>query len=157
MSFRVATLKSGHNPPTREFPVAAAEAWTDGALLLQDAAGAWAECGADPAVIGAVAQGPYGGTVSLQDHTGGLGVPPGRAVGTLVRDETEFSAMVIGGVGLVAIGTAYGVAVDADGLWKVDPAELVATRLTVVRLLDLGPGTPNRVVVKFLAANCQLI
>jgi hypothetical protein len=50
----------------------------------------------------------------------------------------------------------YGVVLDADGQWKVDFAEVVNTRLKLVKKLTDAPENRNEVEVVFLAANVQI-
>ncbi len=156
MSFKVARLEAGHTPRTRELVVATvpAQAFTKGALLLADAANNWAECGADPAVIGAVALSDYLADTSGFSHTARTEFPTGSMQGALVRDGVRFiGEKVIGGADPV-VGSEYGVILDVDGRWKIDTAEAVATRVHVHRLVD-DPIDQNKWEVTFLAANCQ--
>lgn len=159
MSFRQATLNSGHSPVTLCLPVATDEVWPKGALLLVDADGKLAECGADPTAVAGVALHAYGGTASIYDHTHGeLGVPPGYALVMLARDDAEFTCKVIGTIGNLDVLDEHGVAVDTDGDWKLDIAEVTTKVVKVIRLLDGVAGyTPDRVVVRFLAAAVQAI
>lgn len=157
MSFRQATLNSGHTPVVREYPVKAAEAWPDGALLMLDTDGLLVECGADPTAVAGVALGAYGGTATVYDRTGALGTPPGTALVMLARDNAEFTCEVKGTITDLDILDEHGVIVDTDGDWKLDIAETTTKVVKVVRLLDTGIGTPTRVVVRFLAAAVQAI
>jgi hypothetical protein len=156
MSFIVARLKSGHTPETRELNVAAGAAFSQGALLLKDANGDWAECGADPASIAAVALSDYGADTGGYGSHGTKEFPPGRMQATLVADEQPFHAEYVGTLP-AADGGSYGVVRDADGRWKVDFAETVNTRVKLVNRYTNSPENRNRVEVKFLAANVQVV
>lgn len=153
MSFRQARLDAGHTPKVLEKVVAPMAAFTKGALLL-DVAGVWTECGADPAVIGAVAQSDYLADVTGFSHTARTEFPPGSMQGMLVRDGVRFLAeKVLVGIDPV-VGSEYGVILDTDGRWKIDTGEAVATRVHVHRAVD-DPIVQNVWEVSFLAANCQ--
>jgi hypothetical protein len=137
-----------------ERPGAAGLSVKQGALLVVDANGAYAEAGADPVSIAAVAAHDYG-TAGFGNPFGKAEFPPGKMSGVTIKDRT-FHARYVGTLP-AADGGAYGVVKDADGLWKVDFAETVATRLRLVNRLTTSPENRNRVVVKFLDANVQTI
>lgn len=155
MSFILARLKAGHTPRVREKPLAAAAAGFRGALMLRDANGAWAECGADPAAIGGVAEADFGPTTAIGAHFGTKEFPPGFMVCTLVQDEVAFRARYVGTLP-AADGGSYGVVRDTDGLWKVDFTETVATRLKLVNRFTNSPENLPEVEVVFLAASVQV-
>lgn len=154
MSFIPARLRAGMTPKTKERPLAAGASGKKGALLLVDANGAYATCGADPAAIAAVAASDYGANA-----TGfGLGThefPPGFMQGYSVQDNQPFHAQYVGALP-AADGGSYGVVLDADGQWKVDFGEAVNTRVKLVKKLTDSPENRNRVEVVFLAANVQI-
>lgn len=156
MSFQMAKLKGRSTPPTLEKPVAAGAAFEDGALLLADANNEWAECGADPASIGAVALSAYGADSSGFNRLGTKEFPPGYMQGMLVQDEVVFSAEYVGALP-AADGGSYGLVRDTDGRWKVDFGEAVNTRVKLVGRLTDSPENRNRVLIVFLAANVQLL
>lgn len=156
MSFKLARLKAGMVPRHRELPLAAGQAFLAGALLLRDANGAFAECGADPAVIAAVAESGAGPDTSGFNPLAVKGFPPGYMQGIAVQDEVIFRARYVGALP-AADGGSYGVVKDADGLWKVDFNEVVNTRLKLLGRLTNSPENVAEVLVAFLAANVQVI
>jgi hypothetical protein len=159
MSFRQARLKSGHTPPTRELPVAAGAAFRQGALLVRDANGAWAECGADPAAVGAIALSDYGAAdaTAIGVGHGRHEFPPGHMQGMKVQDEQEFHAEYVGTLP-AADGGTYGVTRGGDSKWRVDFAkDGAAARVKLVKRLTEAPINRNRVVVSFLPANVQIV
>lgn len=154
MSFIAARLRAGHTPRIKERPLAAGAAGKKGALLLVDANGAYATCGADPAAIAAVAQSDYGPNATgfgLASHE----FPPGYMQAVSVQDNQPFHAEYVGALP-AANGGSYGVILDADGRWKVDFAEVVNTRVKLVGRLTDSPENRNRVEVVVLAANVQI-
>lgn len=158
MSFTLARLKGRSVPPVRELDVASGAAFEKGALLVQDANGDWAECGVDPATVGAVAESGYGANTSGFGSIGGRKeFPPNRMLGTLVQGETRFRAEFVGTLP-AAVGGSYGVIRDTDNRWKVDFAETVNTRVKYLRQIpEELPGTPTEVEVVFLSANVQIL
>jgi len=155
MSFIAARLKSGHVPPNRELPVAAGEAFEQGALLLVNASGEYEECAADPAAIAAVSESAFGADTSGFNRLGVREFPPGMMQGTKVQGQ-QFHAEYVGTLP-AAIGGSYGVVRDTDGRWKVDFDETVETRVKLVGFWTDAPINKNRVFVEFLAANVQVI
>jgi hypothetical protein len=157
MSFRQARLVAGKTPPVRELAAAAGMvALTKGALVLRNAANEWAECGADPALIGGVALHAFGVEAAGFGGHGREEFPPGRISAMLVQDDVEFVAMFVGAVG--NIGTNYGVTRGADFIWRIDFAKVGAqARFTYVRRLMNGTTPSNLVVVKAIPANVQIV
>jgi hypothetical protein len=155
MSFHPSRLRAGLTPRVKERPLAAGAAGKRGALLLVDANGAYATCGADPAAIAAVALSDYGPDTSGFNHLGASGFPPGYMQAASVQDNQPFKAQYVGALP-AAEGGSYGVVLDADGQWKVDFAEVVNTRLKLVKKLTDAPENRNEVEVVFLAANVQI-
>lgn len=157
MSFIVARLHGTKVPPVKELPVAAGAAFETGALLIRDANGAWAECGADPAVVGAVAESGFGADTSGFAHLGRKEFPTGFMQATKVQGEQHFHAEYVGTLPAAA-GGAYGVVRDTDSRWKVDFAD---TTNQVVRLVNIewtqAPLNKNRVEVVFLPGVVQII
>lgn len=157
MSFITARLHGTKVPPVRELVVASGQAFSKGALLIRDANGAWAECGADPAVVGAVAESDFGVDASGFSRLGRSEFPPGFMQATKVQGEQSFHAEYVG-VLPAAAGGSYGVVRDTDGRWKVDFADVVNQ---VVRLVNLewtqDPINKNRVEVVFLPGVVQVI
>lgn len=155
MSFRAARLRAGSVPHIREKVVATGAAFEEGALLLVDANGLYAECGADPAAIAAVAESAFGADTSGFVRTGKKEFPPGYMQASLVANEQPFHAEYVGTLP-AANGGSYGVVRDTDGKWKVDFADVTATRVKLVNRLTDSPENRNRVEVVFLAANVQI-
>ena len=148
--------EGGNVPRTVERPLAAGYASGQGALLLVDGSGNFAECGANPALIAAVANGPGGVDTSGFNILGHKEFPPGFMQGIAVQNNTRFLAPFIGTVGTV--GLTYGVTKDSDGFWKVDFTKNAANQR--VTLLGSETGLPENqpyVLVEFLAANVQVI
>lgn len=157
MSFKLAHLKGARIPPTLTKDGAAGADWLAGALLVMDANGDWAECGADPASIAAVALGDYGADTSGFVRTGRKEFPPGQAQAVAVANEVAFRAQYVGALP-AAVGGSYGVVLDADNKWKVDFGDAVNTRVKLISLRPTeAPINDNEVVVVFLAANVQIV
>lgn len=168
MTFIVAKPSGVAVPRIVERPVAAAQTWELGALLLVDSNGAYAECGAAPAVLFGPAESAYGIDVFGAGFNlyGREGFPPGRmqaskALETIYRAEYE-------GTLPAADGGTYNVIRSADTKWRVNFASSAAARVTLIgredtvaRSTDSNPGGAQLstgktfVLVKFLAANCQ--
>lgn len=156
MSFLLARLKAAHSPKARELPLASGSAFLRGAAMLKDANGAWAECGADPAVIGAVAESDCGPSTAVGAHFGTKEFPSGYMIGMLVQDEVAFRARYIGALP-AADGGTYGITKDTDGLWKVDFGKTGASaRVKLTGRLTDSPLNVPEVLVVFLAANVQI-
>lgn len=158
MSFRAARLRAGMTPVHRDLPYAAGYASTEGALLVQDSNGLYAECGANPAAIAAVAESAGGADTSGFVATGYKEFPPGELQGILVANEQPFHCEYMGTLP-AAVGGTYGVTKDTDGKWKVDftkSASNQRVKLTSLQWTE-APLNRNRVVVVFLAANVQII
>jgi len=139
-----------------ERDLAASQTFTVGALLLVDSNGAFAECGADPAAIAAVALAPAGSDTSGFNILGVKPFPPGKMQGKTIGDNCQFTAKYVGTLP-AADGGAYGVVKDSDGDWKVDFNETSATRLRLIGRRTTSPENIARVVVQFLDANVQTI
>lgn len=156
MSFIASRLRGmGGTPKVKERPLAAGASGLKGALLLVDANGAYATCGADPAAIAAVALSDYGVDSGGFIHTGKKEFPPGFMQAVSVQDNQPFHAEYVGALP-AADGGSYGVVLDADGRWKVDFTEVAATRVKLVGRLTNSPENRNRVEVVVLAANVQI-
>jgi hypothetical protein len=157
MSFFAARLQAmGGTPRTRELVVAAGQAFYRGALLVKDSNGAWAECGADPAAVAAVANSDFQADTTGFSHLGRSEFPPGYMQATKVSDEQPFLAKYVGSLP-AADGASYGVVRDTDGLWKVDFAEVTTL---VVKLVGRRTNSPENVAlveVVFLPAVVQIV
>ncbi len=157
MSFIASRLRNGMTPKIKEVPLAAGASGLRGALMLLDANFAAATCGADPALIGGIAQSDYGTDTAGFIHTGKKEFPPGYIQLVSVADNQPFHAKYVGTLPAAA-GGSYGVILDSDGLWKVDFAETVNTRLKLINIdWTASPFNRDRVEIVFLTANVQLI
>lgn len=156
MSFITARLRSQSTPKIREKAVAVGQVFSLGALLLVDSNGAYAECGADPAAIAAVAESDFGPDLSGFNRLNVSGFPPGYMQATSIESEQAFHAEYVGALP-AAPGGSYGVVRDTDGRWKVDFGETTATRLKYVKPWGEAPLNRNRVVVIFLPSVVQVL
>ncbi len=127
-----------HNIRQRRLDVATNAAWKSGALLFVNASDQWEECGADPAVIGGISLDEVGDGTGALVPIGRRENPPYTCGGLLVTAEELFSGPY---VGTPAIGT-YGVVKGADGIWRVDFAETVNTRVRVVDIKSTVEPAP---------------
>lgn len=155
MSFTVARLRGTKVTPVVELAVASSQAWEPGALLVKNGSGIWAECGADPTSVAAVALSGYGADSSGFTY-GRREFPPGMMQGAKVQDEISFLAKYVGTLP-AADGASYGVVRDTDGQWKVDFSD---TTNLVVRLVGRRTNSPENVAkveVVFLPAVVQII
>lgn len=142
-------------PRTIEKNLAAAQAFNAGALLLADGSDNFAECGADPASIAAVAVSGAGTDSSGFVRFGKKEFPPGKMQG-IALPGTIFTAKYTGALPGVN-GALFGVVRDTDVDWKVDFGETVNTRLKLLDRRTTSPENIARVVVSFLSANIQVI
>lgn len=157
MSFKLARSKAGHITRTIERPLAGGSLFVQGALLVLDANAAWAECGADPAAIGAVAQSGAGVDVTIGNRLGKTEFPPGYMQGIAVQDEVIFRAKYTGSLP-AADGGTYGVTRGGDLIWRVDFAKTGASaRVKLVNRLTNSPENVPEVLVAFLVANVQIV
>jgi hypothetical protein len=156
MSFQLAYPKGQSVPRIIEKAVAAGQSWNLGALLIADANDAWAECGADPASIGAVAIAPYGTDTSGFNILGRQEFPPGRVQAITLTAEIQLSCKYVGTLP-AANGGSYGVVRDTDGLWKLDFAETTAAQFKLVDRRTTSPENIARVIVVPLVAKIQLL
>lgn len=156
MSFRAKSFQRQSVPPTREKAIADGGAWQGGALLLENASGEWAECGANPAAIGAVAMHPVGAGSGPLYPVGTREFPPGFALGMLVASDVPFTCLYTGTLP-AATGGNYDV-VNSSGVWKVNFDSQAAARVKLVdKRWTESPLSQSRVVVTFLPANVQLV
>ena len=153
MGFNLAQTQDGAVPRHIERPVAAAQTYLRGALLLIDANGALAECGADPVAIAAVSESGEGSDTTGFNILGKKGWPPGRATAIGIKGQV-FDAPYVGTLP-AADGGSYGVVRDTDSEWKVDFTDTTATRVKLVGRRTTSPENIPRVLVKFLDANVQ--
>lgn len=156
MSFEPTRVAGEKVPEIDERDYAAGSTFNQGALLLVDANGLYAECGADPAAIAAVADCGVGTDTSGFIRTGKKEFPPGRVRGTMVKNGQKFKAKYVGALP-AADGGSYGVIKDADGFWKVDFNEVAATRVRLVGRLTDAPMNQPFVEVVFLPSAVQML
>jgi hypothetical protein len=155
MSFQLAEPAGQDAPRIYERDQAAGASWNMGALLLVDASGNFAECGADPAAIAAVACTGAGTDTSGFNVFAKKGFPPGKMQAIALRAGLKFAARYVGTLP-AADGGSYGVVRDADGLWKVDFSDTTATRVKLTGRRTASPENVPMVIVEFLIANIQV-
>lgn len=157
MSFIQATpTGTGAVEKVRSRPVVSGGVWTLGALLLLNANGEWAECGADPALVGGVSEHPVGPGSGSLAPIGRVEFPPNECIATLVSNGALFTCAYAGTLPTVVGGT-FGVTRGADGIWRVDFAKNAANQRVKLVSIDetASPLNRARVTVQFLAANVQ--
>lgn len=156
MSFQLAFPLAQSVGRSQDRPLAAAQAFNAGALILVDANGAVAECAADPAAIAGVAESGCGADTSGFNVLAKKEFPPGRMQFFTVKNR-QFSCKYIGGLP-AADGATYGVTKDADGDWKVDFTKNAANqRVKLIGRRTSSPENIARVIVEVLDANVQII
>lgn len=156
MSFKLARAKGQSIPRVREKSLASGSAFNLGTLLVVNGSNEYAECGADPDTIAAVAESGAGTDTSIGQRLGKTEFPPGKMQGTWVGDENEFRAKYVGALP-AADGGQYGVIKDSDGDWKVDFNETVNVALKLVDRLTDSPLNVPEVIVVFLPGVVQVI
>lgn len=155
MSFEPTRVAGEKVPEIDERDLAAGAAFNPGALLVVDANGDYAECGADPAAVAAVAANGAGADTTGFIRTGMKEFPPGRMVATLVKNNQKFRAKYVGTLP-AADGGSYGVVLDADGDWKVDFDEVTTLVVKLVGRLTDAPLNQPYVEVVFLPGVVQV-
>lgn len=135
--------------------LAAGASFPQGSLMLVNGSNEFAECGADPASIAAVSATACGTDSSGFNMLGKKEFPPGFMQG-IALEGRKFRAKYVGALP-AADGGSYGVIKDADGQWKVDFNDTVATRVKLVGRLTGSPENQAQVLVIFLAANIQTV
>jgi hypothetical protein len=157
MSFQLAHLKGARVPRVVEHSLAEGEEFEHGALLLVDANGQYAEAGANPAAVAAVALSGAGPDTSGVNPLGTKGFPPGYVQGVAISDETTFHAEYVGTLP-AAPGGSYGVVKDADGRWKVNFADTANAKVKLISTKwTEAPLNKPRVLVTFLPGTVQLV
>lgn len=124
-------------------PLAAAQTFKTGALVLRDGSANVAECGADPASIYGLSEGEAGKEIT-------------DILKIIVTRATEFTRWWMPtSVAPTSAnsGVSYGVTKDADGIWYVDFAKTAGSARVYVHQIDTDTG---RVEVSVLAANRQV-
>ena len=153
MSFVLAEPHGVAAPKIRQLPLAAASSFAQGALLVVNGDGAYAQCAADPASVAAVAATPAGTDATGFNMLGTKEFPPGYMQGILVGDDVPFRAKYTGTLP-AANGGSYGVVVSG-GQWVVDFSD---TTNLVVKLIGRFTDSPENIAqvkVTFLAAVVQ--
>jgi len=139
---RVPATVSAKRLDNIQLPLAAAQTFKTGALVLRDGSGNIAECGADPAVIYGVAEEPA--TKEITD--------PNKIIVTRATEFTRWWFPCSANPTSANSGINYGVTKDADGIWYVDFTKTAASARVYVHQVDTDT---NRVEVSVLAANRQ--
>jgi hypothetical protein len=139
-----------------ERDIVPAAAYLQGAALVVNGSNQFAECGADPASIAAVACTDVGPDTSGFNRLGNKNFPPGRVQAIRVTRERRFRALYVGTLPAVD-GGSYGIIKDSDGKWKVDFSDTTATRVKLVGRRTNSPENLPQVIVVFLAANVQVV
>ena len=124
-------------------PLAAAQTFKTGALVLRDGSANIAECGADPAVIYGVAEEPAG-----KEPVDAVN----KIIVTRATEQTRWWFPTSAAPTSANSGVNYGVTKDADGIWYVDFTKTGGTARVYVHQVDTDT---NRVEVSVLAANRQ--
>lgn len=154
--FQLAYPKGVSVPRIVTKPLAASQAFLEGALVLLDSNFACAECGADPAAIAGVALSGCGADSSGFNILGKKEFPPGYMQILTLSAEVPLSCAYVGTLP-AADGGSYGVVKDTDGYWKLDFAETTAAQFKLVDRLTNSPENIGRVIVIPLVAKIQLI
>jgi hypothetical protein len=132
----------GNSVENRSRPYKTAETFKGGALLVIDANGELTECGADPAVVDAVALEAVGTKPGWQMANSPT-VITGRVQETsavMANSHTIFSMRGVNGgtdpvtPAVTNIDEEYGVAKDGSGIWTLDLAE---TSAKVFKIVDI--------------------
>jgi hypothetical protein len=138
---RIPATPAAGNRDNTYLPLAAAQTFKLGALVLLDGSANVTECGADPATIYGIAAHDAG--KDPQDAT--------KVILYKLFEGQKFWMQCSADPVAANRGISYGVAKDADGVWYVDFTDTVATRVYVH---DVDTAT-KRVLVSVLAANRQ--
>lgn len=139
----------GHIGDVVERPLAAAYAEEQGALLVVNGSGQYAACGANPALVAAVANNAGGTDTSGFNILGKKEFPAGYMQGINIAEGRRFRAFYVGALP-AADGGQYGVIRDADGFWKVNFNDAVNVVVTLIGRLTNSPESQAEVLVKFL-------
>lgn len=148
MSFRLAQAEAGPAVPRiieRDLTTATL---TKGAWLVVDGTGKYAEAGADPASVNAIAATAAGTDSSGFNILGKKEFPAGKMQGITVLG-TTFRCKYVGTLPAVDGGN-YGVVKDADNDWKTDFTDTVNTRVKLVGRLTNSPESLPEVLVQVL-------
>jgi hypothetical protein len=154
MSFKLASAQGTAVGMVKERSLAAGSAFNQGSLMVVNGSGEYAECGADPASIAAVAATACGTDSTGFNILGKKEFPAGKMQGINLETNRLFRCKYVGTLP-GADGANYGVIKDGDGDWKTDFADVTATRLKLIGRLTNSPENLPEVIVEFLAANIQ--
>jgi hypothetical protein len=124
-------------------PLAAAQTFITGALVLRDGSGNVAECGADPASIYGISEGQAGKEITDVN----------KIIVTRATEFTRWWMSTSVAPTSANSGISYGVTKDADGIWYVDFTKTAGSARVYVHQIDTDTG---RVEVSILAANRQV-
>lgn len=149
LPFEMAGMQGLAAVPKHEAPVAAAQTWVRGAVLIQNGSGELEEGGANPtAIVG----------VALAKHPP-TNTPEGEGYHIPARENIEFIASVDDSAaidtGAIAAGdlyTAYGITEDGSGVWYIDKNKTAAAdvRVRITGFKDAVGTVQGRVRVQFL-------
>lgn len=157
MAFKLGQLEGQSIPPVVERDYADGSTFKFGALVLIDANGDIAECGANPASIAGVSLSDVGPETSGFVKLGQDGYPLGKTQVVLAQDHKRFLVNYEGNLP-AALGGDYDVIKSAAGDWHVNFASQAAAR---VRLVGFGtasaPLNGGQVLVEILDANIQQV
>lgn len=156
MSFQLAYPKGVAVPRIVTKPLAASQAFLEGALVVLDSSFAVTECGADPTSIGGIALSGCGADASGFNILAKKEFPPGYMQVLALSAEVPLSCKYVGTLP-AADGGSYGTVKDTDGYWKLDFAETTTTSFKLVDRLTGSPENVGRVIVIPLVARIQLI
>lgn len=124
----------------KEYTEAAAQTFKLGAIVLLDASEDIIEAGADPASI-----------LGFAAHPAGKNIPATKDLVWVASEGQKFWMASSTDPVKADINQNYGVLKDADGIWIVDKAETVSTRIHT-HMVDLDR---KLMLVSVLAANRQ--
>jgi hypothetical protein len=132
-----------------EYPLAVGYAEAQGALGFINSSGQFEACGADPALIGGVANTPGGPDTSGFNILGRKEFPAGY-MQVIALKGRRFRAPYVGALP-AAYGGQYGVIRDSDGVWKVDFNEVANVVVNYVPpSLTESPLSQAEVICTFL-------
>lgn len=154
--FQLAHPKGVGVPRVVQRPLAAAQAFLSGAVLLVDANGAYAECGADPAAVAAISLSGCGADASGFNILAKKEFPPGYMQAIPITTDIQWIVPYVGTLP-AADGGSYGIVKDSDNFWKADFSDTTNLRIKLVGRRTTSPENLALVEVVFLSTNIQLI
>lgn len=156
MSFQIAYPKGTAVPRIVTLPLAAAQSFLTGSLVVKDTDGACAEAAADPDVVGGIALAPCGTDSGGFNKLAVKEFPPGYMQVCALSTEVPLSCEYVGTLP-AADGGSYGAVKDTDNKWKLDFNEITATLFKLVDRRTTSPENIARVIVVPLPASIQSI